>query len=309
MGGIFSLLNNGIDVSGVVIDFDAAPNDKERSLVQELAETLALAKAELKTYENYKDCNGIIRKAMGDPTPANLDQAFNEVHDNVVGIKELMNTADKLAVAFVKTIRSFTNNEDEKQGIQEQPATARIFAEILDIVMQFDEIKMRTPGLQNDFSYYRRNLSKHSEKQLTVREEDANYISLFIAQASPLMHRLVEKLTSETKNDEVFSQKVQKLIATISNVCLHLVKNNLTPNEEISMLCVRAMVGTIVVYDKTFSEGAFSSSSGINFKGAVTLVCKNYAKPRTLVNALQYATVHLHDETTPSSIATMLDNA
>lgn len=39
-------------------------------------------------------------------------------------------------------------------------ATCRQFARLIDFVLSFDAVKMCTPALQNDFSFYRRAMSR-----------------------------------------------------------------------------------------------------------------------------------------------------
>jgi hypothetical protein len=39
-------------------------------------------------------------------------------------------------------------------------ALAKQFAEILQFVLRFDDLKMNNPAIQNDFSYYRRTLNR-----------------------------------------------------------------------------------------------------------------------------------------------------
>lgn len=39
-------------------------------------------------------------------------------------------------------------------------ATCRQFARLIDFVLSFDALKMCTPALQNDFSFYRRAMSR-----------------------------------------------------------------------------------------------------------------------------------------------------
>lgn len=70
-------------------------------------------------------------------------------------------------------------------------------AEILEFVLKFDEHKMKTPAIQNDFSYYRRTLTRASlarqenaEKDLVVGNELANRMSLFYAHATPMLRVL-----------------------------------------------------------------------------------------------------------------------
>jgi hypothetical protein len=45
---------------------------------------------------------------------------------------------------------------------------AKQFAEILHFVLKFDDLKMNNPAIQNDFSYYRRTLSKMKMNNVRV---------------------------------------------------------------------------------------------------------------------------------------------
>lgn len=46
------------------------------------------------------------------------------------------------------------------QHLETQQALVKQFAEILDFVLKFDDMKMTNPAIQNDFSYYRRTVSR-----------------------------------------------------------------------------------------------------------------------------------------------------
>lgn len=66
---------------------------------------------------------------------------------------------------------------------------------------------MKTPAIQNDFSYYRRTVSRQrlefSEKQL-ISTELANRMSLFYAHATPMLKVLSEatsKFVQDNSND------------------------------------------------------------------------------------------------------------
>ena len=84
------------------------------------------------------------------------------------------------------------------QHLETQQALVKQLAEILEFVLKFDEFKMKTPAIQNDFSYYRRTLTRASltrqdnaaERDLVVGNELANRMSLFYAHATPMLHVL-----------------------------------------------------------------------------------------------------------------------
>lgn len=118
------------------------------------------------------------------------------------------------------------------------------------------------------------------------------------------------KATTELLNESQHTAvHVPKVLATIANVCLHLVKSKKFNDPATDLLCVRAMVGCIVLFDHITLEGAFVKRSGINIRQAVQLVTKEFADQKALINALRYSTLHFSDESTPAAITQMLENA
>ena len=73
--------------------------------------------------------------------------------------------------------------------LRTQQALVKQFAEIIDFVLKFDDLKMTTPSVQNDFSYYRRTISRmqtginvyDDESNIELSAEIANVMSLFYA--------------------------------------------------------------------------------------------------------------------------------
>jgi len=88
-----------------------------------------------------------------------------------------------------------SGNLSPTQHLETQQALVKQLAEILEFVLKFDEHKMKTPAIQNDFSYYRRTLTRASrqdnaERDLVVGNELANRMSLFYAHATPMLRVL-----------------------------------------------------------------------------------------------------------------------
>jgi len=197
-------------------------------------------------------------------------------------------------------------NDDEKTTIQRYQATSRRLADVLDFVLKFDEIKMLRPGIQNDFSYYRRSLGKHmQDKDLTVRDDEASFISLFIAQPIPMMTAIAKATTDLMNESAHYRVHVPKVLATVANVCLHLVKQG-EQDEALNTTCARAMVGCIVLFDHVSPEGAFVKRSGINTRQAVQLLVKEFSDQPALLNAIRYSAPHFSDDSTPSAITSLL---
>ncbi|CAB1349546.1 unnamed protein product [Coregonus sp. 'balchen'] len=179
--------------------------------------------------------------------------------------------------------------DDPTQHLEREQALAKQFAEILHFTLRFDELKalrrdaplpsfpipcmgsksmkMTNPAIQNDFSYYRRTLSRMrinntpAEGENEVNNEMANRISLFYADATPMLKTLSDsttKFVSENKNLPI--ENTTDCLSTMASMkgCIKVLRDQ-PPNSV---------------------EG--------------------------LLNALRYTTKHLNDESTNKTIKSML---
>jgi hypothetical protein len=292
--------NGAVDVSHIYVDLSSAqPSEGEREIYEKVTLLLTESEEIISILESMPTGAEEIRRALSNPTLENEMQAFNTTKECANFLYRTYNFANELSSAFSQIVTCLAQADDEKSAMEDNQASARMFCDILSFVLKFDEVKMRTPQLQNMFAYYRRNLMKHAnDPELIVKDQDANFLSLYSAPACPMMTKLAQDLKQVLIGD--MEKKICHMLATIANVCLQLLKAE--NSEDINELCVRAMVATIVLYDQAVPSGVFMNTSGVNVKGAVSLVCKNFNEPRTLVNALRFSTIHLLDENTPSSI-------
>jgi hypothetical protein len=312
MGGLFSSFGSQVDVSDVFVDFSATDvqlQGDEKEMFDSVSELLTEGKSILDQLDAYTDCGLSIRRALTNPTPDNEKEAFGAVKANVDVINGFYQFSKKIEKLFPSMLRVLAT-DDEKASIQQKQGVSKKVADVLDFVLKFDELKMLRPGLQNDFSFYRRSLGKHAgDPDLVVRDDEASFISLFIAQPIPMMTSTA-KATLELINENAHNgTHVPKVLATIANVCLHLVKTKRFKDSATDLLCVRSMVGSIVLFDHVSQEGAFVKRSGINIRQAVQLITKEYVEQKPLINALRYSTLHFSDDTTPAAITQMLENA
>uniref|UniRef100_A0A2K5RMP8 CYFIP related Rac1 interactor B n=2 Tax=Platyrrhini TaxID=9479 RepID=A0A2K5RMP8_CEBIM len=113
-----------------------------------------------------------------------------------------------------------------KYPVFSHPASRARFAEILHFTLRFDELKMTNPAIQNDFSYYRRTLSRMrinnvpAEGENEVNNELANRMSLFYAEATPMLKTLSDattKFVSENKNLPI--ENTTDCLSTMASVC------------------------------------------------------------------------------------------
>jgi len=307
--GIF--FSSQVDVSDVFVDFHAGadPKGDEKEMFDSVTDILVEGKSMLDYLDQYADCGLSIRRALTNPTPDNEREAFAAVKANVDVINGFYQFSKKIERHFPQCLRTLAT-DDEKASIQQKQAVSKKIADVLDFVLKFDELKMLRPGLQNDFSFYRRSLGKHAgDPDLVVRDDEASFISLFIAQPIPMMTSTARATTELLNESAHLGLHVPRVLATIANVCLHLVKTKKFEDAPTNMLCVRAMVGCIVLFDHLTPEGAFVKRSGINMRQAAQLVTKEFADQKPLINALRYSTLHFSDDSTPAAITQMLENA
>lgn len=59
-------------------------------------------------------------------------------------------------------------------------------------------------------------------------------------------------------------ENVTSVLATLANVCHDMVENKKFSKEDFTMLSLRAMVGSIILYDHVSEQGAFVKKSPIN---------------------------------------------
>lgn len=144
-----------------------------------------------------------------------------------------------------------SGNLTPREHLQTQQATVKQFAEILDFVLKFDDLKMNNPAIQNDFSYYRRTLNRRRmedpEQVMTdpdstassgqcleppkatrpvLSNELANRMSLFYAQATPML-KVLSDTTSKfvQENSALPVEHTTETLSTMSQVCQRMIEN------------------------------------------------------------------------------------
>ncbi|KAK2179672.1 hypothetical protein NP493_479g04001 [Ridgeia piscesae] len=187
-----------------------------------------------------------------------------------------------------------------RQHLEMQQSLFKQFAEILDFTLKFDDLKMTNPAIQNDFSYYRRTLSRMRmaggddiDKDLDVNNDMANRMSLFYAHATPMLRMLSDNTTKfVSQNKDLPVENTTDCLSTMACICRVMIEN---PNyrskfssEETVLFCLRVMVGAIILYDHVHPVGAFAKSSGINIKSSIKVLRDEHpGKVEGLLNALR----------------------
>ncbi|TRY97665.1 hypothetical protein DNTS_035478 [Danionella cerebrum] len=313
MGNLIKVLTRDIDNAGnFFLDFEnAKPTDAERRVWEEVGGVLREAVIILQELQSYSGAGEAIRKAsstlshhfMKPSTSRYLDERVQELAWSAVvplvgKLKKFYEFSLKLEDALQDLLEFLTSSRcSPTQHLEQEQALARQFAEILHFTLRFDELK-------NDFSYYRRTLSRMriinqtAEEHNEVDNELANRMSLFYANATPMLKTLSDATTKfVSKHAELPVENTTDCLSTMASVCKVMLE---TPeyrsrfaSEDTVSFCLRVMVGVIILYDY--------------MKGCIKVL--RFQPPNSvegLLNALRYTTKHLNDETTSKQIKNML---
>lgn len=210
------------------------------------------------------------------------------------------------------------------KNLERHQTLTRILCQLLDFVFEFDSLKMKTPQIQNDFSYYRRCLSRGKLanevdlKSAMNEDELANQVSMFYAYPTPML-KTVTAVTTQFVARHRVGRSVSECLATLASVCSNTATNSggsskkkqVGPQRpETTAFCLRVMVIAIIIYDHIDPQGAFTKSSPINIKASIKAIHShgNTTDTPNLISALKYNTKHMNDPTTPKSVKALLAN-
>lgn len=326
MGNLLRILlstdppSKGVDI---FVDFESAePTDDERGTWDLVASVLDSSKSILQELQSYVGASEEIRLAISNPRDEKLqERAWEGVCPLVAKLKRFYEFSLDLENVIQELLSVLCSADmSPRVHLESQQALFKQFAEILDFVLRFDDLKMTNPAIQNDFSYYRRTLSRRKmanedeiqDGELEVSNEMANRMSLFYAQATPMLKTLSD-ITSQfvSQHKELPVEQTTDCLSTMANICRVMIENpsysSRFRNEETKFFCLRVMVGVIILYDHVHPVGAFAKTSSIEVKSSVkVLKDQDPGKVEGLLNALRYTTKHLQDESTPKHIKTIL---
>ncbi|XP_065184093.1 CYFIP-related Rac1 interactor B-like [Sycon ciliatum] len=330
MGNLLNVLSNSSSGSSDVdlfLDFESSePSDAEKTTYEEVQEILKNCPTILSELGQYEGAGTEIRLAISSPTSEELQtQAWNAVCPRVAQLKQYHQFSNSLQTSFTSVISELLKGEQEvREKLASYQSLAKQLAHILHFALTFDDLKMTNPAIQNDFSYYRRTQNKakmlgsDAETSSLITAQEANVMSLFYANATPMMKTISDSMTQFVKeHQEIPLDRSTELLSTLSNICRIMIENpeyrQRLSSEDSTLFCLRVMVATIILYDFTNPNGAFSKKSQIDVRQSVRLLkdiqthtpsCS--AGVESLLNALRYTTRHLNDESTPKPIKQLL---
>ncbi|TRY61139.1 hypothetical protein TCAL_13862 [Tigriopus californicus] len=338
MGNLLRLLSRDVDPCcslpkcDIFVDFENAQprNELESSLYYEAESVLERSTLVLKELENYEGASQKIREAITKPTKLTEENAWKAVLP-LVGKLQVFYEFSKDLTQIIPKILLMLCNPNKEDGFTSQPSKAKIpeqlddhqaivkqFAKILEFVLKFDECKMTTPAVQNDFSYYRRTIQRNrhsSEDPVNGNEigvEMANAMSLFFAHSTPMLNALSETTSKFAQlTFAPVAKNAPDMLSVMAKVCQKMLD---TPSlksrlqfESTELFILRVMVASIILYDHVHPSGAFAKGSCVDVKGCIKVLRDQpKARSESLLNALRYTTKHVNDENTPKGLKSVL---
>nr|VZH91263.1 unnamed protein product [Spirometra erinaceieuropaei] len=143
----------------IFVDFEnCQPSEEEYDLWLEINEKLAHTDDVLRLVQNYPGAATEIRVAIERYSDANAQlQAWKALCPLVQQLRFCYDFGVELAQTIPRLLNALCSDElTVWEHLESQQALFKQFAEILDFIMKFDDLKMTKPSIQNDFSFFRR---------------------------------------------------------------------------------------------------------------------------------------------------------
>lgn len=303
------------------IDFEsAAPTDAEKAVYDQVQAVLGRSADVLQQLGSYTGAGEDIRAAISSPNDeAAQATAWDAVCPLVTSLKSFYEYSSELEGVLPALLEGLCSQQPV-EALEQKQALAKQWAEVLSFVLKFDDLKMNNPAIQNDFSYYRRTLSRmkmkdpSSDESAVVSNEEANRMSLFYAYPTPMLKCVSEATTKfVSENKRIPIENTTDCLAIMATVCRIMIEQSnyydrFKDKMETLAFCQRVMVACVIVYDHVHLVGAFSRrNTAFDIKATIKAV-KMHDNPGqdTLMNALRYTTKHLNDDETPKTVKAML---
>ncbi|EDQ90006.1 uncharacterized protein MONBRDRAFT_35147 [Monosiga brevicollis MX1] len=324
MGNIVQVLRRDAQTldKDIFVDFEkASPSDAELETYEKVNAVLSKADGILKDLETYEGAGDPIRKAISNGSDEELQkQAWDAVSPLVALLKDFYIFSSEVESVLPFLLEALCTEAPATEALEGKQALAKQFAEILQFVLKFDDLKMNNPAVQNDFSYYRRTISRMKmknpgeEEEAVVSNEEANRMSLFYAYPTPMLKTVSDATTKfVSENHEIPVENTTDFLATLATICRVMIESpdiySRFEKPDTVTFCQRVMVGAIILYDHVHLVGAFSKKNqSIDIRASLKAL-KMHENPHleNLLNALRFSTKHLSDDSTPKDIKKLLN--
>lgn len=295
----------------------SSSNQNETNLANETGK-LVLSDI-LDRFSNYQDVQAQTTAAISNPSETTNENAWQAVLPNVEFQSEIYDFSKNISTAFLNLIGFLLNEISSKGGanakvsrsqcefLEDYPVALNSICQISQAIIKFDNIKMRLPKLLGDLSYFRRTAPRRPDfsnyDEMYAKSSD---MTMFFANASPLLSRCVQEVSSKYSKDQEKFTSVLTLIADIADSLTATVSYHKFANDASNVKCLSGVAFMIIFYDNLSTSGAFTSKSPIHLKESLTTL-KSYTPTQTeLINTVKYSK-HFGEPTTPQNIKDLLN--
>lgn len=299
MGGFISLFSSSGNVGVLALGDDVGPPaDEAAQEAYESAERVVGEAGGLGDFlRTYRGNQALVQRAMARPSDMDVQQeAFEGMFPNVEAIKgffELSREVDDTVGEIVGIVLR-SGGADAGRIEADHAALLAQLALLFEAVFLCDWAKMSKPEVQNDFSFYRRQLSKNkgaASSKVPVDDSEASAISMFLAQGNPLLASVTSNLA---KSDHAAACRLLAVFANKATNTAAAYKRDNVNDERVQTLLLSAVVA-VAIYDRADGIGAFAKSSPVDVKKLVVALSRwdSELQPAAL-STLQYSTKTFH---------------
>ncbi|KAJ2514245.1 hypothetical protein H4217_005864 [Coemansia sp. RSA 1939] len=233
----------------------------------------------LQRISGYQESTKEIRAAITDPTPENEETAWRKVGPSVELLVECYQHAQTVEQVIPDVLDELCNHVDHEDSAvtDRSRGLARLLADLMQNAFAFDALKASIPAIQNDFSYYRRTLSRISASQnddiakYAISQDISNKMSLFYAYHNPMVKVVVDS-ASQYARESNNEQLVLDCLSALASGSYNTVKQSKADSAKSERLCVLVLVTCCVLYDWISASGVGSPQSTINAKAVLDLI-------------------------------------
>ncbi|KFV75089.1 Protein FAM49B [Dryobates pubescens] len=324
MGNLLKVLTyNELDQGpNFFLDFEnAQPTEAETAVWNQVNAVLEEAQAVLAELQSYTGAGQEIREAIQNPAEAASPPPCIPLLASHRGGRRGTGGALSPENALRSLLEALTSPPyAPTQHLEREQALAKQFAEILHFTLSFDELKGWLPG----WGWHRGDTSGNPtpcphpppsqlDAESEVNNEMANRMSLFYAEATPMLKTLsnaTTKFVSENKTLPI--EDTTDCLSTMACVCRVMLETptlaakQFLPMLRWSLLCSTSTQGR--GQPPAAHPGSHSLSCSLHQMKGCIKVLKDQPSTSTegLLNALRYTTRHLNDDTTSKQIRALL---
>ncbi|KAI9291914.1 DUF1394-domain-containing protein [Neoconidiobolus thromboides FSU 785] len=316
MGALFSSLkSSSSEITPINLKVNLTnptPNSNENSHAN-ITEFLDTSNGLLEKFKKYKGCSEEIRQAISFPTDENHLIAWSALQDPINLTVKLYRYSLSLEKSLVELLEFLCQNNNIHGSLEENQYSTKLLLDALGYAFKFDELKTKNSDIQNDFSFYRRSISKFKmmekglkETDLTISDEEANHLSLFLAHHTPMFNTVSQTIKALVAKNPPIQGKLEKLFSGLVGISYHKISEPSTDSELRENL-LRALVSSTILYDNLRPEGMFAKGTTCDIKSIVkTIQGHGGRNTEHLMNGLRFNLVHLNDKVTPKHARALL---